>query len=83
VSILYCVGCDCTVPSTRTVYHTLLVMVVAWQTLDQEKLYTDEELEAFEKQYEEIRRQHEQVSDLVYLCCVPHNSVLCPHVSML
>lgn len=64
-------------------YHTLLVMVVAWQTLDQEKLYTDEELEAFEKQYEEIRRQHEQVSDLVYLCCVPHNSVLCPHVSML
>jgi len=42
-------------------------MVVAWQTLDQEKLYTDEELAAFEKEYEELQRQHEQVSVLICL----------------
>jgi len=29
--------------------------------LDHEKQYTDEELDAFEKQYEELRRQQEEV----------------------
>jgi len=38
-------------------------MIVAWQTLDQVKFYTDEELAAYEKEYEELRRQQEQVSD--------------------
>jgi len=41
-------------------------MVVGWQTLDKEKFYTDEELAAFEKEYEELRRKQEQVS--LYLC---------------
>lgn len=38
-----------------------------WDTLDHEKQYTDEELDAFEKQYEELRRQQEEgvpVADL-------------------